>query len=196
MHAGSKGKHGRKNNDKNLQTQYSDCFQLCTESNSVTIRGESSRSLTHRTTCWTRLSLHISICLPSTICCLYWLIELYVTQHPSVLCRQLKTNTVQIKLLHAMSDWHTERTDQCGMVRHERFVEAVKKPTQDGLDVSHAASQSLHKTPKRAWVLTFKLTNIQCYESFRHLVVSLPMSPFSCQRLLVIGHFKILCLCI
>lgn len=73
--------------------------------------GQSPRPLSYRTTCRTRLSLYLSICLSPQFSVCIWLIEPYVTQHPSVLCRQLKTNTVQIKLLHATSDWHTEHID-------------------------------------------------------------------------------------
>lgn len=56
----------------------------------------------------TALSICLSIFLNLLSSVFFCLIELYVTQHPSVLCRQLKTNTVQIKLLHAMSEWLTE----------------------------------------------------------------------------------------
>lgn len=87
-------------------------------------------NLAHQTTCRTRLSPHLSICLSPQYSVYIWLIEPYVTQHPSVLCRQLKTNTVQIKLLHATSDWHTEHIDLYEMAQYGCFVGAVKNQSR------------------------------------------------------------------
>lgn len=67
---------------------------------------------------------------PPSIPKFLFLIELYVTQHPSVLCRQLKTNTVQIKLLHATSDILSSSTS-VRWAQYGRIVGVVKKSAQE-----------------------------------------------------------------